>query len=81
MNMTKSHLREIQTANLCEHDAVKAWAQREPERVEPESGKALKLRTKSAVYRLAGSARTAGGSAARSGVEEVNARTGGDLDD
>jgi len=46
--------KEVLTANLCEHSAVKAWAQLEPERAAPEALQVLKLCLKSAVYRLDG---------------------------
>ena len=39
---------------LRKHAAVKAWAQLGPDRVEPDRVEVLKLRTKSAVYRLVG---------------------------
>ncbi len=45
---------EICPENMLEHRAVKAWSQLHPERVEPKAIEILKLREKSAVYRLAG---------------------------
>src|SRR5437867_2073874 len=39
---------------LSEHRAVKAWAALNPERVEPKEIEILKLKNKSAVYRLVG---------------------------
>jgi aminoglycoside phosphotransferase (APT) family kinase protein len=41
-------------ANLLDHKAVKAWSQLQPERVEPEGLEIVKLKNKSAVYRLLG---------------------------
>ncbi len=40
--------------SLLEHEAVKAWSQLQPERVEPEGIEILRLKPKSAVYRLLG---------------------------
>ena len=44
---------------LAEHPAVKAWAALNPPRVEPDGIETLKVRDKSAVYRLGESGRTA----------------------
>src|SRR5882724_12827005 len=52
--MSKPITTEVLPQNLCEHRAVKAWGQLQPERVEPDSIEILKLKNKSAVYRLAG---------------------------
>jgi hypothetical protein len=51
---TTERLTERLTECLFEHQAVQAWSQLQPERVEPERVEILKLRDKSAVYRLAG---------------------------
>jgi len=51
---TKPAPTEVLPERLVEHRAVQAWSQLQPERVEPERIEILKLRTKSAVYRLAG---------------------------
>jgi len=50
--MSKPITSEILPANLLEHSAVKAWSQLQPERVEPEGIEILRLKPKSAVYRL-----------------------------
>jgi len=50
--MSKSITTEILPQKLLEHPAVKAWSQLQPERVEPENIEILKLKRKSAVYRL-----------------------------
>src|SRR2546422_7690770 len=52
--MSKRITREILPERLVEHRAVKAWSQLQPERVEPEKIEILKLKDKSAVYRLVG---------------------------
>jgi len=52
--MSKPITSEVLPENLLEHRAVKAWSQLEPERVKPEAIEILKLKNKSAVYRLAG---------------------------
>src|SRR5881296_2207712 len=52
--MSKRITREILPERLLEHRAVKAWSQLQPERVEPEGIEILKLKRKSAVYRLLG---------------------------
>src|SRR6266699_4299956 len=52
--MSKTVTTEILPEKLLEHRAVKAWSQLQPERVEPESIEILKLKRKSAVYRLSG---------------------------
>ncbi|SRR6266540_1667690 len=46
--------KETLPANLADHRAVKAWRQLQPECPAPERIEILKLKTKSAVYRLAG---------------------------
>ena len=52
--MSKPITTEVLPESLCEHRAVKAWGQLQPERVEPDGIEILKLKNKSAVYRLAG---------------------------
>ena len=52
--MSKSITTEILPQKLPEHPAVKAWSQLQPERIEPENIEILKLKRKSAVYRLSG---------------------------
>jgi len=52
--MFKPATTELLPEPLAEHRAVRAWSQLQPERVEPECIEILRLRTKSAVYRLAG---------------------------
>ena len=52
--MSKSVSSEILPEQLAEHRAVRAWSRLEPEQVEPERIEVLKLKNKSAVYRLAG---------------------------
>ena len=52
--MSKPITTEILPEDLLEHRAVKAWSKLEPERVEPEGIEILKLKRKSAVYRLSG---------------------------
>jgi hypothetical protein len=45
---------ETITTNLLEHPAVEAWAELQPERVEPDQIEVLKLKKKGSVYRLDG---------------------------
>jgi len=52
--MSKRITTEILPENLLTHRAVKAWSQLQPERIEPEDIEILKLKRKSAVYRLSG---------------------------
>ncbi|TAK96942.1 MAG: hypothetical protein EPO07_13995 [Verrucomicrobia bacterium] len=52
--MSKSIQNEILPENLTEHRAVRAWAALKPARVEPNGIEILKLKNKSAVYRLTG---------------------------
>src|SRR2546425_13363176 len=52
--MSKSIQNEILPENLTEHRSVKAWAALKPARVEPDGIEILKLKNKSAVYRLVG---------------------------
>src|SRR2546425_11531808 len=52
--MPKPITSEILRKNLLAHPAVGAWSQLRPERVEPEDIEILKLREKSAVFRLVG---------------------------
>src|SRR5438034_672475 len=52
--MSKPITTEVLPQNLCEHRAVKAWGQINPKRVEPDGIEILKLKNKSAVYRLGG---------------------------
>ena len=51
--MSKSIATEVLPERLAEHRAVRAWSRLDPARVEPERIEILKLRNKSAVYRLA----------------------------
>lgn len=52
--MSKPITTEILPDNLPDHRAVKAWAALKPARVEPDGIEILKLKNKSAVYRLVG---------------------------
>ena len=52
--MSKPSRTETLPDNLLDHRAVRAWAALKPVRVEPEGIEILKLRDKSAVYRLGG---------------------------
>src|SRR2546422_6792929 len=52
--MPKPITSKILRENLLAHRAVGAWSQLRPERVEPEDIEILKLRNKSAVFRLVG---------------------------
>jgi len=52
--MSKPITNEVLPENLLEHRAVQAWSRLQPERIKPEAIEILKLKNKSAVYRLAG---------------------------
>src|SRR5437867_2175965 len=52
--MSKPSRTETVTDNLLDHPAVRAWAALKPVRVEPDGIEILKLKNKSAVYRLVG---------------------------
>src|SRR2546422_702667 len=52
--MSKKKTIEVLETNLLEHEAVNAWSRLQPERVEPKGIEILKLREKSAVYRMTG---------------------------
>ena len=52
--MSKPITTEIQPEKLREHRAVQIWSGLQPRRVEPEKIEVLKLKKKTAVYRLVG---------------------------
>ena len=52
--MSKPITTEVLPERLTEHRAVQAWSRLDPERISPDGIEILKLRNKSAVYRLAG---------------------------
>src|SRR5881397_379600 len=52
--MGNKAFKEVLPANLADHRAVQAWRQVGPESFEPEQIEILKLKNKSAVYRLSG---------------------------
>src|SRR6266568_671198 len=54
MGMSERLRCEIYQGCLAEHPAVQAWSRLGPDRVQPEAVEALKLKRKSAVYRLSG---------------------------